>query len=117
MDRNEDPRDNGRAVGFRSAARFNAITGFAADGWSQTETASSRDRQRYFADLLESLCFTVERIERTSGELVQIWLLGDPATGERSGRFCSRKLSSVHRKRSGTSGCLALLRLGRGRRT
>ena len=36
----------------------------------------------YFADVLEGVGFTVERIERTSGELVQIWLLGDPATGD-----------------------------------
>ncbi|MFC2078188.1 ABC transporter substrate-binding protein [Candidatus Bipolaricaulota bacterium] len=36
----------------------------------------------YFADLLEGLGFAVERIERTSGELVQIWLLGDPNSGD-----------------------------------
>jgi len=36
----------------------------------------------YFADLLEGVGFTVERMERTSAELVGLWLLGDPNEGE-----------------------------------
>jgi len=36
----------------------------------------------YFADLLEGIGFTVDRVERTSAELVQLWLLGDPNAGE-----------------------------------
>ncbi len=33
----------------------------------------------YFANQLEELGFTIERIERTSGELSPIWISGDPA--------------------------------------
>ena len=36
----------------------------------------------YLADELEGVGFTVERVERTSAELVQLWLLGDPNAGE-----------------------------------
>jgi len=36
----------------------------------------------YFADILEWHGFTVERIERTSGELAPIWLLSDPTEGQ-----------------------------------
>jgi len=35
----------------------------------------------YVADLLEAQGFTVDRVERTSSELVPLWLLDDPANG------------------------------------